>query len=123
MPKEEIFVAEASPLNEDETKVFAVSQRDVGVYRVNGQLYAYENHCAHQGGPACEGMMMPKVEEVLGEHKTFQMQRFNYEEWHIVCPWHGFEYDIKTGAHPGRPAARLIRVAVEEAADGVYVNV
>jgi nitrite reductase (NADH) small subunit len=40
----------------------------------------------------------------------------------VVCPWHGFEYNIKTGVHPGQPAARLIAIAVEETADGVYLT-
>jgi nitrite reductase/ring-hydroxylating ferredoxin subunit len=121
MPKEEIFVSEASALSEGERKVFAVGKREVGVYRVNGQLYAYENHCAHQGGPACEGMMMPKVEEVLGEDKTFRMQRFNYDEWHIVCPWHAWEYDLKTGEFVVDRARRLKKYEVLEKGGKIFI--
>jgi nitrite reductase/ring-hydroxylating ferredoxin subunit len=121
MPKEEIFVSEASALIEGERKVFAVGKREVGVYRVNGQLYAYENHCAHQGGPACEGMMMPKVEEVLGEDKTFRMQRFNYDEWHIVCPWHAWEYDLKTGEFVVDRARRLKKYEVVEKGGKIFI--
>jgi nitrite reductase/ring-hydroxylating ferredoxin subunit len=121
MAKEEIFVSEASALNEGERKVFAVGKREVGVYRVNGQLYAYENHCAHQGGPACEGMMMPKVEEVLGEDKTFRMQRFNYDEWHIVCPWHAWEYDLKTGEFVVDRGRRLTKYEVIEKGGKIFI--
>jgi nitrite reductase/ring-hydroxylating ferredoxin subunit len=121
MQKEEIFVSEASALSEGERKVFAVGKREVGVYRVNGQLYAYENHCAHQGGPACEGMMMPKVEEVLGEDKTFRMQRFNYDEWHIVCPWHAWEYDLKTGEFVVDRGRRLKKYEVVEKGGKIFI--
>ena len=97
MPEEEVFVTEASALNEGERKVVPFGDTEVGVYRVKGKLYAYENRCAHQGGPACEGLLMPKVEEVLAPDKTYQHMRFNYDEWHIVCPWHAWEYDVTTG--------------------------
>ena len=121
MQKEEIFVTEASSLNEGERKVFSVGSREVGVYRVNGHLYAYENHCAHQGGPACEGMMMPKIEEVLGENKTFQMHRFNYDEWHIVCPWHAWEYDLRTGEFVVDRSRRLKKYEVFERGGKIFI--
>jgi nitrite reductase/ring-hydroxylating ferredoxin subunit len=63
------------------------------------------------------------VTEVIDERGESHGFAFDESNQHIVCPWHGFEYDIKTGAHPGRHAARLIRVAVEESADGIYVSV
>ena len=35
----------------------------------------------------------------------------------MVCPWHGFEFDIRTGRHPGNPRYRLksVKVRVEGA--------
>ncbi|HUA00823.1 MAG TPA: Rieske (2Fe-2S) protein [Candidatus Aquilonibacter sp.] len=97
--------------------------KTIGIFRFEGKLYAWENTCAHQGGPVCQGKIIPRVTEMIepgGESRGFA---FDESSLHIVCPWHGFEYDIRTGVHPGRPAARLIRVAVEEAADGIYVTV
>jgi nitrite reductase/ring-hydroxylating ferredoxin subunit len=103
--------------------VVDVGETTMGIFRVGGNLYAYLNKCAHQGGPVCQGKIIPRVTEVIdagGESHGFAFDEANL---HIVCPWHGFEYDIKTGVHPGRPSARLIRVPVEEAADGIYVTV
>ena len=102
--------------------VVDVGDRTIGIFRVAGKLYAWENICAHQGGPVCQGKIIPRVTEVIepgGESRGFA---FDESSLHIVCPWHGFEYDIKSGVHPGRPSARLIRVAVEEATDGIYVT-
>ena len=90
--------------------VVDVGETTIGIFRVDGKLYAYLNRCAHQGGPVCQGKIIPRVTEVIdggGESHGFA---FDESSPHIVCPWHGFEYDIKTGVHPGRPAARLIRV-------------
>ena len=51
MVKEEVLVAESSALNEGERRVVRFGPTEIGVYRVKGKLYAYENRCAHQGGP------------------------------------------------------------------------
>ena len=67
------------------------------MFHWQGQFYAYENLCLHQGGPACEGLLMHKVEDVLGPDRTWAGQKFSEDEIHFVCPWHGYEYDLKTG--------------------------
>jgi len=120
---ERVFVGASDRVPEGGRLVVDVGEKTIGIFRVEGKLYAWENICAHQGGPVCQGKIIPRVTEVLdagGESRGFA---FDESHLHIVCPWHGFEYDIKTGVHPGRPAARLIRVAVEEAGDGIYVTV
>lgn len=119
--KKEIFLAETSKLKEGERVIVPLGDTEVGVYRVNGKLYAYENLCAHQGGPACEGLLMPKVEEVLGENKTYQSRRFNYDEWHIVCPWHGWEYELTTGEFVVNRKFRLKKYEVIEKDGRIYV--
>src|SRR5437868_12545658 len=122
MRGEEIFLMQASELQEGDRKVIPVGATEVGVYRVNGKLYAYENLCAHQGGPACEGLLMPKVENVLTEAKCYERMRFNYDEWHIVCPWHAWEYHVTTGQCVADAKYRLRKYEVFEKAGGVYVR-
>jgi nitrite reductase/ring-hydroxylating ferredoxin subunit len=39
----------------------------------------------------------------------------------IVCPWHGYEFDLRTGRHPGNPSARLRRVEIRLRDGDVYV--
>jgi nitrite reductase/ring-hydroxylating ferredoxin subunit len=88
----------------------------LGVFRFGGRLYAYENTCAHQGGPACQGRIVSRVRERLDDGRRSRGLVFDDDTMHIVCPWHGFEYDVTTGRHPGRPdfALRAIGVAEEE---------
>jgi nitrite reductase/ring-hydroxylating ferredoxin subunit len=117
------FVGASDRLPEGGRLVVDVGDKTIGIFRVGGKLHAWENKCSHQGGPVCQGKIIPRVTEVIepgGESRGFA---FDESKLHIVCPWHGFEYDIRTGIHPGRPSARLIRVAVEEGADGIYVTV
>jgi nitrite reductase/ring-hydroxylating ferredoxin subunit len=42
---------------------------------------------------------------------------------HVVCPWHGFEFDIRTGIHPGNSRARLRKMKVAVTAGDVVVTV
>ena len=119
--EKEIFVADSSEINEGERKIVPFGNTELGVYRMNGKLYAYQNLCAHQGGPACEGLTMPKVEEVIAKDKTYQRMRFNYNEWHIVCPWHGWEYDLTTGEFVVNRKVRLKKFEVVEKGGKIYI--
>ena len=121
MLRKEIFVAEAAELNEGDRKIVPFGKTEIGIYRANGKLYAYENRCAHQGGPACEGLLMPKVEEVISEDKMYVSRRFNYDEWHIVCPWHAWEYNLATGEFVADRKFRLKKYEVIEKNGKLYV--
>ncbi len=104
--------------------VIDAGEKSVGIFRVDGQLYAYLNICVHRGGPVCQGQMLPRVVEVIDE--TTKMQHglaFDTSDPHIVCPWHGFEYSIKTGYHAVDKTIRLKLVPVEEEEGIVYVTV
>ena len=114
--------------NEDEfedrgRKVIAHGDLEIGVFRLDGGFYAYENRCPHQGGPVCQGRVLNRVMEVLGEDKTSQGLKWAEEDVHIVCPWHGFEFNIKTGRHPGAKNVRLRPYDVKVKDGEVYVVV
>lgn len=95
----------------------------VGIFRFRGELRAYENVCAHQGGPACQGRIMPRVREALDEGRRSRGLVFDEDSMHVVCPWHGFEYDVDTGRHPGRPDFALRSFPVEESGGRIRVTV
>ena len=118
-----VFVGAREKVPEGGRLVVDVGETTIGIFRTGGTLYAYLNTCAHQGGPVCQGKIIPRVDEVIDERGESHGFKFDEEDLHIVCPWHGFEYSIKTGVHPGRPSARLISVPVEEGPDGIYVTV
>ena len=118
----EIFVANASEFKEGARKLVVDGKTEIGVYRLKGKLYAYLNLCPHQGGPACEGLLIAKVEEDLNSDGTSNGLKFNDDEIHIVCPWHGFEFKIESGEHAGDPKWKLRKFPVVERDGGVYVT-
>ncbi len=119
----EVFIAKRSELMDGERRIVVSGDLEIGVFRRNGALYAYRNLCAHQGGPACEGLLMAKVEEVIAPDRTYQGMRFSEHEIHIVCPWHGYEYDLATGECVGDRRFRLSKYQVVERGEDIYVLV
>ena len=95
----------------------------IGVFRVQGRLYAYENVCPHQGGPVCQGLLIPAVREVLSDAGATTGFDFDEQDRRIVCPWHGYEFRIETGCHPARTEVRLRAVEVEEKGGAIYVAI
>jgi nitrite reductase/ring-hydroxylating ferredoxin subunit len=49
------------------------------------------------------------------------MLAYNEKEKHIVCPWHGWEFSLKTGKHPSLSTARLRKAKLEVSDGQVYV--
>jgi nitrite reductase/ring-hydroxylating ferredoxin subunit len=117
----ELLVGKSAELAEGERKVITHGSHQIGVLRAKGQLHAFANQCPHQGGPVCEGVLVHKVEEILGADRTFQGMRFNEDELHIVCPWHGWEFNIETGRCAGDGKHGLRRFKVLERDGDVYV--
>ena len=117
----EIFVAKAAELPDGERRIVEHDGLEIGVFCWEGKFYAYQNLCVHQGGPACEGIIMHKVEDVLGTDKTWLGQKFSADEAHFVCPWHGYEYDMKTGECAGNRKLRLKSYEVVRRGNELYV--
>ncbi|MBP1155766.1 MULTISPECIES: Rieske 2Fe-2S domain-containing protein [unclassified Paenibacillus] len=75
-------------------KVVKVKNREIGVFNIDGELYALPNLCPHQVGPVCEG----RVSGTLAANKDTNWQKQWIKDGEIIaCPWHGLEYEIKTG--------------------------
>ena len=66
----EKFVAKTTGIQGRRPPDRILGDTEIGVFRHKGQFYAYSNTCLHQGGPACEGLIIAKVEERLRPDKT-----------------------------------------------------
>jgi nitrite reductase/ring-hydroxylating ferredoxin subunit len=117
----EKFVAKASEMTDGDRRIVFVGDHEIGVFRHGGKYYAYSNFCLHQGGPACEGLTIAKVEEKLRPDKTSLGLSFSDSEMHFVCPWHGMEYDMTTGECVSDRKMKLKKYQVLEKGDEVYV--
>lgn len=119
----EIHLGALDDLDEQAQTIVRVGAMEVGVFRLGDEVFAYENRCPHQGGPACEGKIIPRVVAVIGEDRIVQGDDFLDGEMHFVCPWHGWEYDMRTGRHAGNPRVRLRPVEVVRRDGQVYLRV
>ena len=117
----EWFVAKASEMKDGDRRVVTAGRREIGVFHKDGGYYAYSNTCLHQFGPACEGLIIAKVDEPLNEDKTSRGMQFSETELHFVCPWHGYEYDLRTGECVADRRLRLRKYDVVQKGDELYV--
>jgi nitrite reductase/ring-hydroxylating ferredoxin subunit len=119
----EQFICKAAEFKDGDRHIVRLGTHEVGVFKDNGQIYAYSNYCLHQGGPACEGLMIAKVEERLAEDKTSKGLYFSEKDVNFVCPWHGWEYDMKTGECISDRSKKLRKYKVIQKGDDLYVSV
>jgi nitrite reductase/ring-hydroxylating ferredoxin subunit len=117
----EVFVAKATQFPDGERRIVSHAGREIGVFHWQGKFYAYENLCLHQGGPACEGIMIHKVEDVIGPDRSWLGQKFSSEQIHFVCPWHGYEYNLKTGECAADRSLKLKSFEVIRRGEDIYV--
>jgi nitrite reductase/ring-hydroxylating ferredoxin subunit len=94
-----------------ERKIVEIAGRSVGVFNVGGEFYALRNTCPHQGGPLCQGRVTGLImARVPGEYSYTRRGEI------VRCPWHGWEFDIKTGQSwfdPLQTRVRAYPVTVE----------
>jgi nitrite reductase (NADH) small subunit len=118
-----VNIGSAAEFSDPGRKVIALDRFEVAVFKLDGAFFAYLNHCPHMGGPVCQGKMIAKVDEIIADDRTSRGMAFSKTRLHIVCPWHGYEFDIRTGVHPGNARARLRKVAVAVSEGDVIVDV
>lgn len=117
----EVPVGRVEEFDEFDRKIVLTGGMKIGVFRVDEAFHAYENRCMHQGGPVCEGKILGKVETVLEDDRNVLREKFSATEKHLVCPWHGYEYDIVTGEQAGDRRLKLNSFDVVERDGMVYL--
>ncbi|CAG7622208.1 Naphthalene 1,2-dioxygenase/salicylate 5-hydroxylase systems, ferredoxin component [Paenibacillus solanacearum] len=111
------IVAQVSEIPPGTVKLVEAGGRSIGVYNLHGKFYALRNVCPHQGAELCKGLTKPLV-------ASSGPGNFEYErEGEIVrCPWHQWEFDIKTGFMIVDPAMRTKSYEVTVETFGVSVE-
>jgi nitrite reductase/ring-hydroxylating ferredoxin subunit len=93
-------------------KIVEVAGRSIGVFNLDGVFFALRNRCPHQGGPLCAGTQGGLISAPRpGEYQYSRAGEM------LRCPWHGWEFDIRTGQSwfdPTRVRVRSYAVTVEE---------
>ena len=100
-------VADSNELPEGRVKTVTAGVHSMALTHVDGEFYAMDNRCPHQGGPLGEGSIEP------GEKGQCWLR----------CPWHGWDFDPKTGLPPGgHEDSGQSLYPVEMRDDGVYIG-
>jgi nitrite reductase/ring-hydroxylating ferredoxin subunit len=93
------------------SKVVDVNGRAIGIFNVNGEYFALLNRCPHAGAELCKGQIVGLVQsDGVGD---YQLQR---QDEFLRCPWHGWEFEIRTGqswCDPRKTRIRKFDVKVE----------
>ena len=87
-----VRVAGADEIAPGERKIVECAGRSIGVFNLGGEYAALRNRCPHQGGPLCSGMLFGALAAAgPGEYDHGRPGEI------IRCPWHGWEFDVRTG--------------------------
>lgn len=103
---QEISIGCADDFPLDEFRIVTAGTRSIGVVRrADGTVDAVRNWCPHKGAEVCKvklsGTTIPGPPGTLAWGHDGQIVR---------CPWHGFEFDIRTGERPYSDSRMRLRV-------------
>jgi len=96
----EVRVAHIDDISPSRGLHVKVGKRDVGLFRVGDDVFALSNLCRHAFGPLSEGYM---------------------DGYEVMCPWHGWRYDVRTG-HTDHPNADVQTYPVTVRDGEVYIS-
>jgi 3-phenylpropionate/trans-cinnamate dioxygenase ferredoxin component len=80
-----------------------VADQVIALRIVDDQVIAMQGECPHAGGPVGEGEIKPDCSA-------------------IICPWHGYEWDLRTGKCDEDPDLMLQRYPVRIEGDDILVK-
>lgn len=84
------------------TMQVTVEDQEYAICNAAGELHAVQGNCPHAGGPLGYGALHGHM---------------------LVCPWHAWEFDCRTGEHDYNPRVRLATYPVKVEGDDVLIEV
>jgi nitrite reductase/ring-hydroxylating ferredoxin subunit len=97
-----VTVAKVEDVPPGTTLQIEVGDEQIALANVDGELYAVQGHCLHLQGPLGEGCLEGPV---------------------LTCPWHGWQYDVRTGENEFDGAIRLRTYPVQVENGDVQVGI
>lgn len=93
-------VASAGELAPGRGKMIEVENREIAIFNFGGEVYAISDMCPHRGASLAEGFL---------------------EAGKVFCPWHCFDFNLKTGECSMVPSLRVQTYEVKIEGDEVFV--
>lgn len=100
-----IQVCSLKELPNGSQKIFQVGVHKVALFHFNNEITAIANACLHKAGPLGLGLVEEK-----------------YDGLYVTCPWHGWEYNIKTGSAPPGYKDQQAVFEVKVEADNIFIS-
>lgn len=96
-----VEVLKVHQLEEGKGTTVFVNERDLALYKYEGKFYALDNTCLHRGGQLGDGWMSGP---------------------NVICPLHGWDYDVKTGVSRYEPKEQIATYPVHIAGESVLID-
>jgi len=96
-----VKVAKKSEIPDDTGLKVEVEGKEIALFKVDGKVHAIYGICPHAGGPMAEGAIRGK---------------------NVMCPWHGWEFDVTTGKCGFNDAIIQPTFKVKEEGDDIYIE-
>ena len=115
-------VAAQGEIAPGQSKLVTVKGREIALFNVEGAYFAFFNRCPHEGASLCAGKIVQPA--IAGEPGIYRLE---HDHPMLRCPWHGWQFDLRTGqawCDPQTIKLREYKVAVENGAalaKGPYV--
>ena len=110
MRKQRYPVARTGEIPPGARRIVQLDGKSIGVFNVRGRYVAVLNVCPHELAPVCRGRLGGTTLPSAPGQWTW-----GREGEILACPWHGWEFDLLTGAClTDRSRLRLYEVTVED---------
>lgn len=111
-------VGTAHDFEDGQCTIVTVANREVGIFKLDGEYFAVLNLCPHRHAPICQGF----VDGTYLPSEPGELV-FGLEDRVLRCPWHFWEYDITSGEPLFGIDRRKLRTYDVEERDGkVFVE-
>ncbi len=97
-----VNVAKEGDLQEGEGVMCPVRGHPIGLWKSAGKYFAMDDRCPHKGALLSEG---------------------ECKEGKITCPWHAWQFDLKTGAYVDNPDCQLKIYPVKVQDGNIFIDV
>ncbi|MFC7397204.1 Rieske (2Fe-2S) protein [Chelatococcus sp. GCM10030263] len=94
-------------------KLVHVKGRPIAVFNIKGEYFGLFDRCPHLGGSLCRG----KLTGLVQSKKPGEYQ-YSREGEILRCPWHGWEFDVRTGQSYCDPERIKVRSYPVDVAEG-----
>ena len=96
-----VRVAKISEVPPGQGCVVQAGAKSLALFNVDGSYHVIDNTCPHRGGPMGDGELDGRL---------------------AICPWHGWRWDVTTGANANNPSVRIACYPTRIENGDVYVE-